>query len=268
MTVRAVSYGGGQQSVAMLVLAATGRLDFSTFLFANVGDDSEHPGTIAYHRDVALPYAERHGLELLELYRTRRDGSRHPSIVASLYEPGRRTVHVPARVANGAPGNRSCTGDWKIKVVTKELRRRGATKLEPAVVAIGISTDEWIRATSRKPSPVETPAYPLLELGLSRLDCQRIITAAGLPLPPKSSCYFCPFKTVGTWAVMARDEPELFAQAVEVEAQVNRVRDRLGKDHLYLSSRGRPLLEAVDVAQDELPYELDEGCASASACWT
>jgi hypothetical protein len=41
---RVVSYDGGVQSNALLVLAAQGRIDYRTFLFANVGDDSEHGG--------------------------------------------------------------------------------------------------------------------------------------------------------------------------------------------------------------------------------
>jgi hypothetical protein len=54
---RVVSYGGGVQSNALLVLAAQGRIDYRRFLFANVGDDSEHPATLRYVRDVALPSA-------------------------------------------------------------------------------------------------------------------------------------------------------------------------------------------------------------------
>jgi hypothetical protein len=50
--IRAFSYGGWQ-STAALVLAAQGHIDFRTFLFANVGDDSEHPATLAYIRDHA-----------------------------------------------------------------------------------------------------------------------------------------------------------------------------------------------------------------------
>jgi len=35
--------------------------------------------------------------------------------------------------------------------------------------------------------------YPVLhEWMWSRPDCQAVITSAGLPLPPKSSCFFCP----------------------------------------------------------------------------
>jgi hypothetical protein len=54
---RQVSYGGGVQSNALLVLAAQGPIDYRTFPFANVGDDSEHSATLRYVRDVAMPYA-------------------------------------------------------------------------------------------------------------------------------------------------------------------------------------------------------------------
>ena len=52
---RVVSYGGGVQSTALLVLAAQGRVDFRVFLMANTGDDSEHPATLRYVRVVAVP---------------------------------------------------------------------------------------------------------------------------------------------------------------------------------------------------------------------
>lgn len=50
---RAVSYGGGVQSTALLVLAARGEIDFPLFLHADVGHDSEAKGTIRYVREVA-----------------------------------------------------------------------------------------------------------------------------------------------------------------------------------------------------------------------
>ena len=62
MSVRAFSYGGGVQSTACLVLAVEGRIDFKTFLFANVGADSEHPDTLDYVYQVAMPYAKSCGL--------------------------------------------------------------------------------------------------------------------------------------------------------------------------------------------------------------
>ncbi|HEY3900847.1 MAG TPA: hypothetical protein VGM54_19710 [Chthoniobacter sp.] len=34
--------------------------------------------------------------------------------------------------------------------------------------------------------------YPLMEWGWDREECMRQIAAAGLPVPPKSACFFCP----------------------------------------------------------------------------
>src|SRR5258708_98613 len=43
------SFGGGVQSVAALVLAAQGKIDYRHFVFCNVGDDSENPATLEYY---------------------------------------------------------------------------------------------------------------------------------------------------------------------------------------------------------------------------
>lgn len=75
MSLRTFSYGGGVQSTAALVLAAQGKIDYRIFLFANVGDDSEHPATLRYVHEVATPFAKANGIELHELHRKWRDGS-------------------------------------------------------------------------------------------------------------------------------------------------------------------------------------------------
>jgi len=109
---RSVSFGCGVQSVALLALAAQRRIDFRLFLFANVGDDSENPATITYFHEVAVPYAARHGIELVELHRIPTRGP-HRGEIETLYgrltRPGSRSLPIPVRMANGAPGTRACT---------------------------------------------------------------------------------------------------------------------------------------------------------------
>jgi hypothetical protein len=276
--VRSVSYGGGVQSTALLVLAVERRIDFPLFVFANVGDDSEHPATLDYVRTVAMPYAEAHGIELVELHRAWQRGERRgqqETLYDRLTREGSRSLPIPVRMSNGAPGTRSCTASFKIEVIERELRRRGATKDDPALVALGISVDEIDRASpGRDPrSAVQVRTYPLLyrteldphsdDLGLRREDCPRIIRAAGLPVPPKSACWFCPFHTIEVWRRMAADEPELFRAAVDLEALLNRRRDDLGKDHVYLTRAGRPLDRVVVGVQPALPFGDDlDGCDS------
>src|SRR2546429_6960652 len=146
---RVFSYGGGVQSTAALVLAAQGHIDFRTFLFSNVGDDSEDPKTIRYVHEVAMPFAERHGIELHELHRVRRDGTIE-TLYGRLTKEGSRSLPIPVRMSNGAPGTRSCTADFKIKVIGKWLKAHGASAASPATVGIGISSDEIRRVNARK----------------------------------------------------------------------------------------------------------------------
>jgi hypothetical protein len=254
--------------MAALVLAAQGELDYRVFLFANVGDDSEHPGTLRYVEEHARPFAAEHGIELTTLHRVRRDGSGE-TLWGRLTKEGSRSLPIPVRMDNGAPGQRSCTADFKIKVIGKELKRRGASADNPAHVGIGISVDEIHRANNRRQEPHERIEYPLLDLGLRRADCPRIIRSAGLPVPPKSSCFFCPFHRPETWHDMRRSEPELFEKSCQLEELLNRRRDELGKDHVYLTRFARPLREAVPDGVDLLPmFDEADGMCDSGYCMT
>lgn len=266
---RIISYGGGVQSTAMLVLAVAGRIDVDAAVFANVGDDSEHPATLTYVRTVAQPWAAERGLPVHILDRVRRDGTVE-TLWARLMREDSRSLPIPVRMSNGAPGTRSCTADFKIKVVGRWLREHGATPETPATVCIGISTDEVERLSNKRAAPYEQPTYPLIDLGLSRSDCTRIIADAGLPVPGKSSCYFCPFHRPAMWAEMRRDEPALFWRSVELERTLNRRRDTLGKDHVYLTRFAKPLDEAIGEAQQQLPgfESIAEAGCDAGYCWT
>lgn len=262
--VRSVSYGAGVQSTALLVLAAQGRIDFNLFLFANVGDDSEHPDSLRYFNEVAKPYAEAHGIEMVELRRVWKRGERKGQVETlwgRLMRDGSRSLPIPVRMSNGAPGTRSCTADFKIKVIGDELKRRGATPENPATVALGISVDEIERA---RPGidPLATyqfRVYPLLDLGLNRRDCQRLIGEAGLPVPGKSSCFFCPFHNKETWRALKRDTPELWEKACQLEDTLNERRRMLGRDEVYLTRHGIPLRDTLD---DQLVLDGMDGCDS------
>ncbi len=259
MSLRVFSFGGGVQSTAALVLAAKGEIDFKTFLFANVGDDSENPATLEYVHGVSMPYAEKAGLDLIELEKVGRDGTAQ-TLYGHLTKEGSRSLPIPLRMSGtGAPGTRSCTANFKIAVTGSWMRQHGATKDDPATVGLGISVDEIQRA---KPgvdpkAPYQTRTYPLLDLGLTRKDCYRIISEAGLPRPPKSSCYFCPFHAPIVWRDMARDEPELFEKACALEDLLNARRKMLGKDSVWLSRYLKPLRESIRPTEDDLFAEAD-----------
>lgn len=257
------SFGGGVQSVACLVLAAQGQLDYQHFVFCNVGEDSENPATLAYYRDYALPYAQSHALNLFELRYIRRDGE-EDTILKRLTRPGSRSIGIPVRMSNGAPGRRSCTVDFKIKQVDRWLCRAGAVS-SGARVGLGISFDEWQRVRYPLTDP-ETPwkqrEYPLVDRRIDRAQCLEIIRRAGLPIPPKSSCWFCPYHSLRVWQEMRQSQPELFQQAVDLETVINDRRASLGRDRVYFSSKLKPLDQAT-TAYDQLSlFDDDEICES------
>ena len=104
------------------------------------------------------------------------------------------------------------------------------------VKAVGLDAGEghrltWARAKSaaggpgRKVSREErldreffAYAYPLMDWGMDRAACERSIRAAGLPVPVKSACFFCPASKKGEIVALGRDHPRLLRRALAVEA--------------------------------------------------
>jgi hypothetical protein len=265
MSIRAISYGGGVQSTAMLVLAARKEIDFPLALFSNVGDDSEHPDTLTYFREIAMPYAEKNGIELVEL--RKRGRGKETTLYQRLTNPDSRSVGIPMRLMpSGAPGRRSCTLDFKVRRISSDLKRRGASADDPATVALGISTDEYQRMRTDSGIPWQVNAYPLIDLNLDREACKRIIAEAGLPVPPKSSCYFCPFHTLDVWRRMRRDEPELFAKSVALEKVLHDRHIALGRGGAFFTGRLRPLNDAVGTHDQLDLFEDGASCDVAGYC--
>lgn len=256
---RVFSYGGGVQSTAVMVLIAEGKLQYDHVVFANVGDDSENPRTLEYIRDIARPYMAEHGINFVEVQKRNRKGEPVTLRNSIMNNDGR--IPIPAWLPSGAFGYRNCTVDFKLKIVAKLLKQNGATPDDPATVGLGISTDEWTRARNDSGITWERLEYPLLDLMFSRRDCMWIINGAGLPQPPKSSCYFCPFHRQSAWEELRRDEPDLFDKAVEIDYHIREKRAELGKDGMYLHYRRIPLDKAIglqmvfDFNENDLPCD-------------
>jgi hypothetical protein len=298
---RFVSYGGGVQSTGLLVLASQGLIRFDQFVLANVGDDSENPATMSYVREVAQPFAAEHGIQVHIVDRVRRTGEVE-TLLGRLTKPGSRSLPIPVRMSNGAPGTRSCTSDFKIKVIGKWAKAHGASAATPAVIGIGISADEVARVNSRIPMAYETLVYPLVGIGeetdlrMTRMDCHNLIAAMPLspehgahlrtvvdslgpvvanqlrrtdfemmPVPPKSSCWFCPLHRPAAWDEQARADPELFERSCALEDLLNERRTVLGKDPVYFTRFNMPLRRVVKMGQVAL-FE-DEDAAGCDSGW-
>jgi hypothetical protein len=165
-------------------------------------------------------------------------------------------------MSNGAPGNRNCTVDFKIRVIDKWIAENEG-KGKDVRVGLGISIDEIHRARHRNIKEVrgfyKELVYPLLELNVSRSQCFKIIHTAGLPTPPRSSCFFCPFHSHADWIHLRNSRPDLFEQAVRLEEHINHKREVvLKKDKMWLHPALKPLAQAVG---HQMTFNELENCA-------
>ena len=124
-----------------------------------------------------------------------------------------RIVDTRPRVEKGI-ARRTCTKTYKIEPVEKRIReilglergQRWPTELVVEQI-FGISYDELERM-STSPRPAIEHVYPLVELGMTRADCEAWNTAHGWPDVPRSSCIGCPFHRNDEWRRMRDEDPD------------------------------------------------------------
>lgn len=133
-------------------------------------------------------------------------------------------------------------------------------------VAFGISTDETYRASERGPAWWRT-TYPLIELGMSRDDCIQWIQDNGFPIPPKSACVQCPYRTDEAWLDMMLNHPQDWQEACRIDDFMRTNAREISKDMPNRSYgeklRGTPYIHERciplrDITADMLRQWIDE----------
>lgn len=219
-----LSYGGGVQSVAMCVLVARGDLPKpDAVVFADTG--REVPTTLAYAQQYVVDILRSVGLEL--------HVAPHNLAKVDLYAHNGDLLLPVFTTTGKMPG--FCSSEWKARVVERYVRATFGWTPSEYLTWIGYSLDEKRRA---RPDPARR--YPLLELSLTRSDCEHIICSAGLPLPHKSRCWMCPHQRAEEW-LEVRAQPELWQRAVELDEEV----EAWGAD-VYLHPSRKRLRDMTD----------------------
>lgn len=194
-----LNYGGGVNSTALLILMCERKLEVGDWriLWSDVRDEKDE--TYAYVADHIEPYLLRH-------YRFLEKIAPAEGVFARWW----RIQVVGSRTL------RSCTVEAKIRPIERYLRANGAPG---DVQIIGIDAGEERRAKPALPTDKYSKLYPLVELGIDRDGCVDIIERAGLPVPPKSGCWHCPFVRVGELRELFNTRPDRFAMVEALEAR-------------------------------------------------
>lgn len=207
-TLRIVSFGGGIQSWALLVAADKGLLgpkpDFA--ILGDTDDESEAMWTYyEAHRDkVTTPIIVVPRGSILEHVRR----SKQP-------HDGKQIATLPYYLQAGGQMMRTCTATFKIDAVTQKTREllglekgQRVPKTTMVEVWIGFSMDEKKRAGGYPAELWQEVRYPLLELDWTRGDCERFLLENGFPVPARSRCIICPYRSDESWRLLDADEFE------------------------------------------------------------
>ena len=141
---------------------------------------------------------------------------------------------------------RWCTGEFKAKVVEKYVSR-------PCFQHLGIDAGEAKRAKINSTKGIES-RWLLIEHDIDRDGCKEMIAAAGLIVPPKSGCWFCPFQGKAQWRELRRKHPDLFCKAKKLEQRDMDRQIRNGNPEPHtLKNNGRTIDQFINDKQLALP---------------
>lgn len=244
-----LSYGGGIQTVAMCVLVKREILPRPDYIVA-ADTGREVQSTWDYLGEIVEPMLARIGLSV--------EIAPHTLATVDLYAKNGDLL-LPAFTETGKLPT-FCSVEWKARVVQRYLRDRH--DVHGASQWIGFSSEERERAKSQPPGPWQR-TYPLLDLMLTRADCERIIAAEGLPIPSKSACFMCPHRSNAEWREVRDRFPDQWAEAIRIDEEV---RDADEQGGVYLHRSLMPLAEA-DIDAPESRQRVPERQCGLGMCF-
>ena len=198
-----ISLGAGVQSTTLALLAHYKEIEPPDYaVFADTGWE---PKAVYKHLDWLESYLSFPVVRVSA-------GSLKNSL---LNHNGKRIAAVPFFTGNGGMGRRQCTHNYKLRPLRKFMKPH-ASKGNPVICEIGISTDEWARM---KPSRVKyiRNTWPLIDLEMSRNDCMDWLKHKGHSVPPKSACLGCPYHNNELWREIKIEYPEEFEETCKVD---------------------------------------------------
>lgn len=257
----ALFLGAGVQSFTMAMMAYKGVLPVpDVMLFADTKDE---PYWVYQAAGFARNKLAERGTQFQWCHR-----DCYGLSAATSKQYGHRSISLPLWVKNadGTVGRlkRQCTDEFKVQPNNKALRSwlhdqgHASIRKDDALVVsnrvyvetwFGITTDEKLRASERGPGWQKT-RYPLIEMGMSRDDCVQWLRDNGFPIPFKSACIHCPYRSDESWLWMQQNAPEAFEEACLIDDRYRTVEGKPGgvRGECYIHQSCKPLRE-IDFAK-------------------
>jgi len=211
-----LNLGGGLNSTAMAIEWLSRGLALDLVVFADTG--GEHDETYAFIREFNAWLRDRHDIGVTVVHNALRPGGHGPH--GSLEEECFNNRTLPSK----AFGMGGCSTKWKRQPMDRYLRQwqpalDAWAKGQKVTRLLGIDAGEAHRSQALCDYEHDIWVYrrPLVEWDVDREGCEKIVRAVGITPPRKSACWFCPAAKKSEVLALARERPDLFKQAVQME---------------------------------------------------
>lgn len=210
------SCGLGVNSIAGIMEASDQGIVFDEILFANTGRGKrlgEREVTYEYLYKWFNPWLISHGQPKLKmLHSYNKDGE-----LITLYEECMKLYTLPSIVF----GFKTCSQRFKAQPQEKFLNNTDTANTtwgnnDKVIKWIFYDADEPGRAKDYS-DQFYSVRYFLIEINWGRYECEEKIKKSGLPLPPKSSCKFCPSMKPYQIIDLYETERDGFYEAITLE---------------------------------------------------
>lgn len=239
-----VSFGGGVNSTALLV-GLEEREEFPDYIiFADTG--GEKPQTYD-HVERMREWCKSKGMPDITIVKE----------ANGLEDDCLSRDTLPGK----AFGFGSCSERFKVRPQRRWVKQEGITN---AMWLVGIHAGEAKRA-KRTLNQRDDVRFPLIQWKWGQEDCIDAIRCAGLPMPIKSACFFCPAMRKQEVLTLAKEAPELFDRAVQMEDAAREAGGLNTVKGLGRRWSWRGLVEA-DQAQLRLPIFADDQAPTCDTC--
>ncbi|MFA5715636.1 MAG: hypothetical protein WC998_07845 [Candidatus Paceibacterota bacterium] len=261
-----VSYGGGTQSTAMILMALNGDYGLQRPNFGVYADTGGEPEFINEYVRYFVDYVKQK--YDFDIFITKyKDGIVNKLTLEAVRKAksglGYTSSNPPYFTLNpdGTKGMmmRQCTVDFKTNPISKLINSK-LERGENYRIWIGISFDERSRMKISMKKR-RTNYYPLVDNFIRRNDSINYVKKLGIKSPLRSSCFFCPFHSDRYWQWLKDFHPSEFERAVEFEKTVQERQNDYATSKIFLHRSCINLDQVIFTDKDQLnmfPELIDE----------
>ncbi len=260
---KVISLGLGVQSTALYYMSSVGEIPRADVaIFADTG--AEKTATLEYYIYLKRWMRKNNGIPIyIANYKNIKE-----DLIKSQNSTGQRFASIPAFTESGGQLKRQCTSEYKIQQVDKMIREICGLiphqRYPKTEIWYGISLDEMTRMSIPQ-QKWKINVYPFIgylithdskqgklsDIRLTRVNIANWYKINNLPMPVKSSCYFCPYQSNKNWRILKETYPDDFNIAAKID---NIMRDSTKKgihDKIYIHRSLKPL-DQIDFSDSQM----------------